>query len=309
MDDQMHDLFTEIERECYISPDQEELLRRSEFCKSRFLSVNPECSSGDTEDPEDPEDPYGNESINRKFCGETGVDPVKARGNVSPDHIRTVDLDKDNVPGFSLEKSPADKGLVPAKVVLGFSGDSSSVKQRISGEFLDGTRAPACGAHLDNVAERSGDSALRKNFGLLIAEENVNLQSGGLGGDIPVGTESVDTGFKETATKGVSPLKATDKEPESSVRRGKEVRSSLEGGSSKKRSEPPALIGGPVQNAAKRLVPDSSSENQSLDPLMDAIIELSGVENATADPPENVDILETLKTARHDIPSASMVAP
>ncbi|KAJ4957412.1 hypothetical protein NE237_024523 [Protea cynaroides] len=248
MDDQMHDLFAEIESECYISPDQEELLRRSEFCKSRFHRVNPERSSG-----VDPELSYGNESINRKFGGETGVDPVKARG------------------------------------------DSSSVKPRISGEFLDGTRAPACGAHLDNVAERSGDSALRKNFGLLkrIAEENVNLQSGGLGGDVPVGTESVDTGFKETATKGVSPLKATDKE--SSVRRGKEVRSSLEGGSSKK-SEPPALIGGPVQNAAKRLVPDSSSsKNPSLDPLMDAITELSGGENATADPPENVDILETFK--------------
>ncbi|KAJ4956479.1 hypothetical protein NE237_013262 [Protea cynaroides] len=166
----------------------------------------------------------------------TGADyhhkELKARGNVSPDHIRTVDLDKDNIPGFSVDKSPADKGLVPAKVVLGFSGDSSSVKQRISGEFLDGTRAPACGALVDNVAERFGHSALRKNFGFLkkISEETINLQSGGVGGDIPAGTESVDTGFKETAIKGVSPMKAADKEPEFSVCRGKEVRSSPEKG-------------------------------------------------------------------------------
>ncbi|KAJ4954444.1 hypothetical protein NE237_011227 [Protea cynaroides] len=150
----------------------------------------------------------------------TGADDhhkeLKARGNVSPDNIRTVDLDKDNVPGFSLEKSPVDKGLVPAKVVLGFSGDSSSVKQRILGELLDGTRAPACGAVVDNVAERSGDSALRKNFGLL-EQIFVSLQSGGVSIDITVDTESVDTGLKETATKGVSPLKAPDKEGQGSM--------------------------------------------------------------------------------------------
>ncbi|KAJ4958092.1 hypothetical protein NE237_025203 [Protea cynaroides] len=140
----------------------------------------------------------------------------------------------------------ADKGLVPAKVILGFSGDSF-VKQRISGGFLDGTRAPACGALVDNVAERSRDTAFRKNFGLSkqIFEENVSLQSGGVGGDIPVGTESVDTGFKETATKG-SPLKTTDNEPEFSGRRGKELRSSPEGGASKKRRGLPASIGGPM---------------------------------------------------------------
>ncbi|KAJ4954883.1 hypothetical protein NE237_011666 [Protea cynaroides] len=59
----------------------------------------------------------------------------------------------------------------------------------------------------NNVAEGSSDPALKKNFGLLkqIFKETISLHSGGVGGDIPVATGS--TGFKETATKGVSPLK------------------------------------------------------------------------------------------------------
>ncbi|KAJ4955389.1 hypothetical protein NE237_012172 [Protea cynaroides] len=285
--------------------------------------MDPECSSGDESTQEGgfqvdstgiemfslSDEPAGQSEENIPMSSQeqamnltgTGADDhqkeLKARGNVSPDHIRTVDLDKDNVPEFSLEKSPADEGLVPAKVVLGFSGDSSSVKQRISGEFLDGTRSPACGALVGNVAERSGDSVLRKNLGLLkqIFQEIVSLESGGVGGDIPVGTESVDTGFKETATKGVSLLKAADNEPGSTVRRGKEVGSSPEGGSRKKRRELSASIGGLMENAAKGLVPDSSpSKNQSLLSLMDTVTKLSGEKNSTGDP-GNVDIMETLQ--------------
>ncbi|KAJ4956384.1 hypothetical protein NE237_013167 [Protea cynaroides] len=339
---------SEIERECFISSSQEERLRNSGFCLSRFCDKtrdDPEFSSNDesTEDggmlvdstgiemhslsedkPASQSDEFltpqenilmssQEQAMNLMNLTGTGADDhhkeLKARGNVSPDHIVTVDLGKDNVPGFSLGKSPADKGLVPGKEFLGFSGDSSSIRQRISGEFFDGTRAPACGAV---VEKRSGDSALRKNFGFLKQNfETVNLQSGGVGGDIPVGTESVGTGFKKNATKGVAPLKATEKEPEFSVHRGKEVRSSPEGGSSKKiskrqstcknaskvanRRQLPASMRGPMQNAAKRLIPDSSfSENQSLKSLMDAVIELSGGKNATGDP-GNVDILETAK--------------
>ncbi|KAJ4956629.1 hypothetical protein NE237_013412 [Protea cynaroides] len=125
----MDDPFTEIERECLILPSQEEPLRRSRFydgtrvdpeCSSGI--VDPERSSGDesileggflvdstgiemyslSDKPASQSDeflmaqeniPMSSQEQALNLTG-TGADDhhkeLKARGNVSPDHIRTV---------------------------------------------------------------------------------------------------------------------------------------------------------------------------------------------------------------------------
>ncbi|XP_043717465.1 uncharacterized protein LOC122665383 [Telopea speciosissima] len=334
----MDDPFAEIKHDCEYSSSQEERLRHGRFCGESV--ADPEVPSSDNstqiegipvdstgimmcsppETPKSQSDEFltppeenllmssEEQTMNLAVRGaEDHHKKLKAKGDVSTDHVGTVDLGKNSNPRFSLEKSPTEKG----KEVLRLSGESSSERQGITGVILGGAVAPACGARVDNVAGRSDDSAaLGGNLGLLKQKfETASLQSRGVGGDIPVNKESAGKGFKENATKTVAPLKATGKDPEFGVHKEKEVRSNGEGGSSKKisqgrsnaskdvkgRRELPASIRGLMQNAAKRLLPDSApSENQSFESLMDTLVTLSGEKNATSDP-GNIDILETVE--------------